>query len=193
MKFVYDDGGRRAAGFKGDARDCVVRAVSIASGMPYPIIYSAFADINSKYRGRATKGSRGVRSARNGVFVRAEAFKRYMRCIGFEWTPTMLIGQGCRVHLDDRELPAGRLVVSRCAPVERRRCRDEDEEERLERDAVRAHARAGSGRTRTVRRTRGRRSSSSATQIPSISSWSTIIVTPDSCWSVSAEIPYAPR
>jgi hypothetical protein len=31
---------------------------------------------------------------------------------GFEWTPTMLIGQGCKVHLKSEELPKGRLVVA---------------------------------------------------------------------------------
>jgi hypothetical protein len=34
-----------------------------------------------------------------------------MRSLGFEWTPTMTIGSGCRVHLTDGELPDGRLVV----------------------------------------------------------------------------------
>jgi hypothetical protein len=35
-----------------------------------------------------------------------------METIGWEWTPTMAIGQGCTVHLRADELPAGRLVVS---------------------------------------------------------------------------------
>lgn len=34
-----------------------------------------------------------------------------MKSLGFEWVPTMFIGQGCKVHLTDGELPAGRLVV----------------------------------------------------------------------------------
>lgn len=33
--FVFDDGGRAATGFRGQADDCVVRAVAIASGLPY--------------------------------------------------------------------------------------------------------------------------------------------------------------
>jgi hypothetical protein len=32
--------------------------------------------------------------------------------LGFEWTPTMQIGQGCKVHLSAGELPPGRLVVA---------------------------------------------------------------------------------
>jgi hypothetical protein len=32
--------------------------------------------------------------------------------LGWIWTPTMLIGSGCKVHLHDGELPMGRLIVS---------------------------------------------------------------------------------
>jgi hypothetical protein len=34
-----------------------------------------------------------------------------MHELGFEWVPTMRIGQGCRVHLRADELPMGSLVV----------------------------------------------------------------------------------
>ena len=39
-------------------------------------------------------------------------FKDYMVSLGFEWTPTMKVGSGCRVHLRPGELPKGRLVVA---------------------------------------------------------------------------------
>ena len=32
MRHVYNDGGRKACGYKGDAGDCVARAIAIASG-----------------------------------------------------------------------------------------------------------------------------------------------------------------
>jgi hypothetical protein len=32
--------------------------------------------------------------------------------LGWTWTPTMAIGQGCRVHLRSDELPGGRLILS---------------------------------------------------------------------------------
>ena len=35
-----------------------------------------------------------------------------MESLGWQWTPTMRIGSGCKVHLRADELPAGRLVVS---------------------------------------------------------------------------------
>jgi hypothetical protein len=106
MRFGYDDGGRGAAGFKGSAGDCVARAVAIASGRPYAEVYATLC------RGAgAERKSRGA-SARNGIRTKRKWFKDQMRAMGFAWTPTMLIGSGCKAHLTDGELPAGRLVVA---------------------------------------------------------------------------------
>jgi hypothetical protein len=110
MQFVYDDGGRREAGFQGDAGDCVARAIAIASGRPYGEIYAALADGSGTQR--KSKGKKTGRTARNGIHVRRKWFKDYMHSLGFQWVPTMGIGTGCKVHLHDGELPAGRLVVS---------------------------------------------------------------------------------
>ena len=33
--WIHDDGGRRAAGFKGEAGDCATRAIAIATGHEY--------------------------------------------------------------------------------------------------------------------------------------------------------------
>ena len=113
MRVVYNDGGRAAAGFKGDIGDCVCRSIAIASGRPYQEIYDALAHINvitpksKRRRGKAL----GTRTASHGIYVQSVHFKRYMQSLGFEWTPTMRIGSGCKVHLAKGELPMGRLVV----------------------------------------------------------------------------------
>lgn len=107
MRFVPHDGGRAAAGYKGEAGDCCVRAVSIVTGLPYREVYDV---INAMARGERTgKRKRGVSSARNGVY--RETARKLMESLGWRWTPTMAIGQGCKVHLRADELPAGRLVV----------------------------------------------------------------------------------
>lgn len=41
--FVKDDGGRGAAGFSGSTRDCVTRAIAIASQRPYAEVYEGAA------------------------------------------------------------------------------------------------------------------------------------------------------
>ena len=39
MNWVYDDGGRKAAGFRGKAGDCVTRSIAIATRLPYSDIW----------------------------------------------------------------------------------------------------------------------------------------------------------
>ena len=47
MKFNFNDGGRAAAGFKGQAGDCVTRAIAIATGLPYRQVYDGINQIGS--------------------------------------------------------------------------------------------------------------------------------------------------
>lgn len=104
--FQFTDGGRAAAGFKGTAGDCVVRAIVVASGRPYLAVYD---EINEASQGRERKRKS---AARNGVFTSKQWFKDYMRSQGWTWVPTMTIGSGCKVHLRADELPGGRLIVA---------------------------------------------------------------------------------
>lgn len=106
--FQYNDGGREAAGYKGTAGDCVCRSIAIATGKPYQEVYDALNVLGKSER--TGKRKRGRSSARTGVYK--TAIRRYMESIGWRWVPTMFVGQGCKVHLDAKELPAGRLVVS---------------------------------------------------------------------------------
>lgn len=101
LPWLYDDGGRTAAGFKGDAGDCIVRAIAIAASLPYRHVYDELA------LRHAAKG--GPRSARHGVPRRV--YDPYFLALGAAWMPLMRIGSGCEVHLAHGELPAGRLVA----------------------------------------------------------------------------------
>ena len=92
--FVYDDGGRLAAGYKDPAGDCVCRAVAIASGRPY-----------AEVRDRLRRGTGRVRHSKrrpspdNGIYIRARWFTLLMQEFGFEW-------------VDKPDLPdVGRMVV----------------------------------------------------------------------------------
>ena len=106
MQFIYNDGGRAAAGYKGTTGDCVVRAVAIGTGLPYQEVYDKLSE--GCKNERKSKSS----SARNGVNTNRVWFKNYMKSLGWVWTPTMRIGSGCKVHLREAELPMGRLIVS---------------------------------------------------------------------------------
>lgn len=100
----YNDGGRAAAGFRGDTGDCVTRAIAIATQDDYRRVYDVLHGIA---RDRGAQGRKA--SPRNGVA--RKDYDRYLAAIGWAWTPTMAIGQGCTVHLRADELPAGRIIV----------------------------------------------------------------------------------
>ena len=108
MRFQYNDGGRAAAGFRGDAGDCVTRAIAIATRQDYLTVYDSLNALAKSER--TSKGKRGVSSARNGVYK--QTVGRYLEGIGWSFTTTMGIGTGFRVHLRDGELPMGRLIVT---------------------------------------------------------------------------------
>ena len=107
MEFVFDDGGRKDAGFKGTTSDCVCRAIAIATEKPYAEIYALINEFGAREHKTSTKGKS---SARTGVYK--DTIRKVMEHLGWEWIPTMQIGQGCKVHLRADELPKGRLVVS---------------------------------------------------------------------------------
>lgn len=111
--YIFNDGGRAKAGFKGQTGDCVTRAIAIASGKPYEEVYNVMANGNASQRASRYHGkSKKVRTARNGISVKRKWFKDYMKSIGFKWQPTMGIGTGCKVHLKADELPKGKIICS---------------------------------------------------------------------------------
>jgi hypothetical protein len=98
-KYQYNDGGRREAGYRGIAGDCVVRAIAIAAQKPYAEVYNAI-----KHMSKNVAGS----SPRTGV--PKKIYHKYILSLGMRWTPLMFIGSGCKVHLDGDELPMGRII-----------------------------------------------------------------------------------
>ena len=70
--------------------------IAIASGIPLP-------DVNEK-----------LREFYKVCKTKPKLFRllgEYIVSLGFEWHPTMKIGQGCKVHLRADELPSGTLLV----------------------------------------------------------------------------------
>lgn len=113
MDWIYNDGGRKAAGYRGETNDCVCRAAAIATGRPYREVYD---EINEA--AKRERRSKNKSHARTGVHKATT--RRYMESIGWQWTPTMHIGSGCTTHMRADELPDGPLVVQlskHCAAV----------------------------------------------------------------------------
>lgn len=117
--FQYDDGGRGAAGFKGDTGDCVTRSIAIVTGKPYKEVYDDLNILsdNKKLGWKKVKTAYGtlykkISSSRTGVL--RPVYDKYLKSLGYDWVATMLIGQGCKIHVRADELPTGRLIL-RCS------------------------------------------------------------------------------
>ncbi len=109
--FRQDDGGREAAGYRGGGgkrRDCVVRAIAIATERDYQEIY----DMVIEYAKAERPRGRTKRSHPSTVGVHTRTTRKIMADLGWVWVPTMQVGSGCQVHLRADQLPPGRLVVT---------------------------------------------------------------------------------
>tara|TARA_B110000444_G_scaffold245843_1_gene266772 strand:- start:479 stop:931 length:453 start_codon:yes stop_codon:yes gene_type:complete len=115
LELKIDDGGRAAAGYKGKAGDCVIRSLAIVTNYSYQKIYDDLYKANQEFRIISkTKLAKSLKqkndSPRTGTH--RVVLKKYLKKLGWNWTPTMFIGQGCKVHLKKKELPCGTLLVS---------------------------------------------------------------------------------
>ena len=95
MEFIYNDGGRSKY-FKGTAGDCAVRAIAIATGIDYLEIYNQLKQLVGK-------------SCRNGT--PKDAGKELLKRLGWKRVTTMKIGEGCKMHLTENEIPPGTIIV----------------------------------------------------------------------------------
>jgi hypothetical protein len=118
MLFQYSDGGRAAAGYKGSAGDCGVRAAAIATGREYKKVYDELfrrsKALHSTSRKRSVKRAAArtsKASPRAGVF--REVMGPYMLEAGAKWVPLASIGsKPIRVREVAARWPGQRLVMS---------------------------------------------------------------------------------
>lgn len=104
--YVYNDGGRIGAGYKGTTNDCVTRAIAIATGKPYVEVYNGLISLASTMR-----QTKHVRKSHPRTGVPKKVYDAYLKFYGWHWTPTMHIGSGCKVHLRKDELPQGVIIA----------------------------------------------------------------------------------
>ena len=110
-----NDGGRAAAGYKGQVGDCVVRSIAIVTNHSYQKIYGDLYKANKEFRTTSrTKLAKSLKQKNDTPRTGTHrlVLKKYLKELGWHWTPTMFVGQGCKVHLKKNELPSGTLIVS---------------------------------------------------------------------------------
>jgi hypothetical protein len=101
MKFIYDDGGREAAGWGQSETqgDCVCRAVAIASGLSYVTIHKGLTVSAGGYHRGIQRGN-----AEHGIDTNTPKMRMFMHTLdkrGFDWVakPTSLPTTGRLVVL----------------------------------------------------------------------------------------------
>ena len=107
--FKYNDGGRDKAGFKGKTGDCVCRAIAIATETDYNNVY-----YNIIRTQKAMIQSKKVRGSHPRMGINRKVYDRYLKNLGWKWTPTMKIGSGCRFRSEERRV--GKECRSRWSP-----------------------------------------------------------------------------
>lgn len=98
MTYILTDGGRQAAGFKGAAGDCGVRAMAIALGIDYAVCYDELA--------LANKAHGQPKSARNGIL--RNVYEHVLARHGYVWNSAPAIS-GRKARASD--LPPGKLIA----------------------------------------------------------------------------------
>ena len=106
MKWNYNDGGRKLAGFKGSTGDCVTRAIAIATGKPYKEVYNDLFTRAKEYsKTRRNKIAKSIQkygaTPRNGMWK--EIYRPYLESLGWKYK----VGN---VKLN--EFPAGTYICS---------------------------------------------------------------------------------
>ena len=113
MEFNYNRGGyTRGSGL--NRGDCVPRAITIATGLPYEIVFDELQRRQTEWRIKSnSKKAYNKKPHRNKCYMGTykEAYKPYLEELGWTWVPKMFIGQGFKTYLRKEDLPPGRLIV----------------------------------------------------------------------------------
>lgn len=108
MELVYSTGGREKYYNTIKVGDCVCRAIANGTGMDYKEVYDLINSYASKEH--LSKHKKKKSTARNGVYK--NTVYKLLTDLGWKWISTMFIGSGCKLHLNEKELPNGTLIVS---------------------------------------------------------------------------------
>ena len=101
IPFNHNDGGRKDAGYKGFTSDCVIRSISIVSGIPYKKVYRELQKRQKAWFGNSFH----KQSVRKGTFQ--DVWGKYIKELGFERIlPTRDGWRG-----DWESLPKGELLI----------------------------------------------------------------------------------
>ncbi len=99
MNYIYDDGGRRDAGYKGKSGDCGVRAMAIACSIPYK-------EAMTKCKEASAVGKMGSKAIARGIYK--EDLTAALALLGWKWySAPKFEGRKARCH----DMPRGHVIA----------------------------------------------------------------------------------
>lgn len=107
IEFIYDDGGRAEAGFKGDAADCVTRAIAIATGIGYKQVRKELMKRQAEWRATGSRKAKRQtsNSVRNGCHK--EVYEPYLDSLGWEKKSLSSV----RAKMTAEDMPSGTVIA----------------------------------------------------------------------------------
>ena len=118
LDFMFSDGGRELAGYKGDAGDCVTRAISTAIAWESDSRYeyekhrselmkrmSSWRKTSRSKKAKATKSN----SVRNGT--PQEVYRPYLEDLGWERVSLVKFGDPTRKEMVKEDIPDGVVIL----------------------------------------------------------------------------------
>ena len=113
LPWIYDDGGRERAGYKGSAGDCVVRSIAIFLRMPYAEVYDElFRRQKLWLRTSRSLAAQRTHSSSPRDGVHPMVYKPWLdEMDDVTWHPQMKVGDPARVHLAVGEIPEVGMIV----------------------------------------------------------------------------------
>tara|TARA_R100000808_G_C2152941_1_gene162742 strand:- start:737 stop:1273 length:537 start_codon:yes stop_codon:yes gene_type:complete len=112
LDYRFNDGGRKDAGFKGKARDCVTRAIAVAEGRDYNEVREELMAAKKHWmetsRSKAAKRAKST-SVRNGT--PHDVYRPYLEARGWERKSLIKFGDPSRKELIKEEVPMGTVIV----------------------------------------------------------------------------------
>ena len=109
INYIYDDGGRANAGYKGDAGDCQVRAISIITGYPYKRVYDTIAKTFKKNGYAKTANAERIGKAKVGLNTPRLIQDMIFKDFGFT---KVKLGRGTKPTYTEAEEEFGSCIVT---------------------------------------------------------------------------------
>lgn len=113
LGYEYNDGGRKAAGWKGHAGDCVTRAIAIANpDWSYNEVRAGLMKLVEEWRA-SSRSKRAKRrsgnSVRNGT--PKEVYRPFLEALGWRRISLIEFGSPDRKYMNTTDIPSGTVIV----------------------------------------------------------------------------------